>query len=95
MPDPRFFEDLGPVELGELAALTGARLADPSAAGRRVNAVSILANAPAESVTFVADRRYLDAASGTLAAACFVSEAGAASLPATCAALVTATPQAA
>ena len=24
MPDPRFFEDLGPVTLGELAGLTGA-----------------------------------------------------------------------
>src|SRR6185369_14388124 len=28
MPDPRFFEDLGPVTLGELATLTGAVLAD-------------------------------------------------------------------
>jgi UDP-3-O-[3-hydroxymyristoyl] glucosamine N-acyltransferase len=93
MPDPRFFEDLGPVELGELAALSGARLVDSSAAGRKVRAVSILAGAPAHTVTFVSDRRYLVQAQDTLATACFVREADADSLPARCAGLITPTPQ--
>ena len=34
MPDPRFYEDLGPVTTGELAAVAGARLADESKSGR-------------------------------------------------------------
>ena len=29
MPDPRFYDDLGPVTLIELAAVTGATLARP------------------------------------------------------------------
>ena len=95
MPDPRFFEDLGPVTLADLAELTGAQLADPAAGGRLVHAVSVMAGAGADAVTFVSDRKFLDQARETKAAACFVGAADVAALPAGCAALVTRAPHAA
>jgi UDP-3-O-[3-hydroxymyristoyl] glucosamine N-acyltransferase len=95
MPDPRFFEDLGPVTLGELAALTGAQLADGALAGRAVGTVAVLDHATPDSVTFVTDRKYLAQAKATQAAACFVRPSEAEALPAACAALITDQPQAA
>ncbi|HEY2753526.1 UDP-3-O-(3-hydroxymyristoyl)glucosamine N-acyltransferase [Phenylobacterium sp.] len=94
MPDPRFFEDLGPVTLSELAELTGARLADPATGGRLINSVSVMAGATAETVTFLSDRKLLALAQETRAGACFVSPDNAAALPPGCAALATASPQA-
>jgi UDP-3-O-[3-hydroxymyristoyl] glucosamine N-acyltransferase len=93
MPDPRFFEDLGPVTLSDLAALTGAQLADPSAGGRLVRAVSILAGAGPDTVTFVSDRKLLAQVRETRAGACFIAAEGVEALPAGCAALVIASPQ--
>ena len=58
MPDPRFFEDLGPVRLGELAGLTGAELAQADAAERLVSRVAVLAHAGPDSITFLTDRKY-------------------------------------
>ena len=48
MPDPRFFEDLGPVTLAELASLTGAELADPDQGQPQVRGVAVLASAQAD-----------------------------------------------
>ena len=93
MPDPRFFEDLGPVTLGELAALTGAQLADASLAGRAVHSVATLDHAAADCITFVADRKYVAQARETQATACFVRASEAEALPAACAALITEQPQ--
>jgi UDP-3-O-[3-hydroxymyristoyl] glucosamine N-acyltransferase len=93
MPDPRFFEDLGPVTLSDLAALTGARLADPADGGRMVRAVSVMAGAAADTVTFVSDRKFVTQARETKASACFVVADDAAALPAGCAALVMTAPQ--
>ena len=95
MPDPRFFEDLGPVTLGELATLTGARLADGRLAERAVQSVAALDHAGPDSVTFVTDRKYLAQARETLASACFVRASEAEALPSGCAALVTDQPHAA
>ena len=95
MPDPRFFEDLGPVTLGEIAALAGADLADRALSGRPVRAVAVLDHAQADTVTFITDRRYLAQARETPAAACFVRASEADALPKTCAALITDQPQAA
>jgi UDP-3-O-[3-hydroxymyristoyl] glucosamine N-acyltransferase len=92
MPDPRFFEDLGPVTLSELAALTGAALADPAAGDRLVRTVSILGGAGPDTVTFLSDRRLLDDVRTTEAGACFVIPGHAEALPASCAALVVAAP---
>ena len=95
MPDPRFFEGLGPVTLSELAALTGAQLVDESLAARAVHSVATLDHAGPASITFVSDRKYMAQARETLAAACFVRTGEADALPATCAALITDQPQAA
>ncbi|MGA0607116.1 UDP-3-O-(3-hydroxymyristoyl)glucosamine N-acyltransferase [Phenylobacterium sp. VNQ135] len=92
MPDPRFFEDLGPVPLAELAKLGGAELSDTIAAERLVRAVSILAHAGPDTVTFLADRRHLAGPVGA-PGACFVQARDAGVLPEGCVALVTASPQ--
>ena len=60
MPDPRFFEDLGPVTLAELAGLTGAELSDADQGQRQVRGVAVLASAQADTVTFLTDKKYAD-----------------------------------
>ena len=93
MPDPRFFEDLGPVTLGELAELTGAQLSQPAAANRPVRGVAILSQARADTVTFLANRKHAAALAGATAAGCFVSAKEADALPEGCVGLVTPVPQ--
>jgi UDP-3-O-[3-hydroxymyristoyl] glucosamine N-acyltransferase len=93
MPDPRFFENLGPVTLSDLAALTGAELADPATGARRVSSVSILDSAGPDTVTFVNGRKFLAQAGDTKAGACFVAAEHVGALPAGCAALVITSPQ--
>jgi UDP-3-O-[3-hydroxymyristoyl] glucosamine N-acyltransferase len=95
MPDPRFFEDLGPVRLGELAALTGAQLVPEAAADRRVDRVAVLARAGEGSVTFLADKRYAAELAAVRPDACFLPPGAEALAPEGCACLVTPTPQAA
>jgi UDP-3-O-[3-hydroxymyristoyl] glucosamine N-acyltransferase len=93
MPDPRFFEELGPVSLEELAHLTGAELAEAAAAGRHVRSVAILSRAEPETVAFLTDRRNAEGLAELKAVACFVTAKDAEALPAGCAALITPTPQ--
>ncbi|WP_091739663.1 UDP-3-O-(3-hydroxymyristoyl)glucosamine N-acyltransferase [Phenylobacterium immobile] len=95
MPDPRFYESLGPISLGEIASQTGARLATPNAAARAIDKVAVLARADARSVSFLTDRRQVAELASAESAACFVTEANAEFLPADCVALITPTPQAA
>jgi len=91
MPDPRFFEDLGPVPLAELARLGGAELSDPAAGDRLIRGIAILAQAGPDTVTFLSDRRNL-ADLAREPGACFVTARDAAALPDGCVALVTANP---
>src|SRR5512143_3006196 len=93
MPDPRFFEELGPVTLAELAALTGAELADRSAGPREVRGVSVMAGAGPDAITFVSDRKFLPQVRETKAGACFIGAADVGALPSSCAALIVASPQ--
>lgn len=95
MPDPRFYEDLGPASLAELSALAGAELADASAGERTIRAVATLERATPDSLTFLADRRYAPQLGAGKAGACFVSPKDAALVPAGCVALLTRSPQAA
>ena len=95
MPDPRFFEDLGPVTLIELAAVTGAELIRTEDGERRVSAVAPLVRAGAGEISFFSDRRYLDDLKVTRAGACFVSKDFAPYAPESCSVLVAAEPQAA
>ena len=91
MPDPRFFEDLGPVPLAELAKLGGAELSAPDAGTRLIRAVAVLAHAGPDTITFLADRKHLAGLTGR-PGACFVQAKDAAALPEGCVALVTANP---
>lgn len=95
MPDPRFFEDLGPVTAGDLAAGAGASLSDESAADRPIAGVAPLGRADEKAVSFFADRRYVGDLAGTRAGACFIPAAYAKDLPAGCLALISEQPQAA
>ena len=81
MPDPRFFQDLGPVSLAELARLTGAELSPASTGEVSVSRVAILSRAGRDCITFVTDRRYYDDLARSEAAACFVSQKHAAAVP--------------
>jgi len=93
MPDPRFFEDLGPVSLTELAQLTGAKLVDEALGSRLIGAVAIMSSAQADAITFISDRKFIELARGTRAGACFVTANDVDVLPKTCVALVTSSPQ--
>jgi UDP-3-O-[3-hydroxymyristoyl] glucosamine N-acyltransferase len=95
MPDPRFYEDLGPVTLIELAALTGCVLARPEEGERKVRSVAPLGRAGGEDIAFFSDRRYLDDLKATGAGACFLTVDFAPHAPPGCLALVTREPQAA
>jgi UDP-3-O-[3-hydroxymyristoyl] glucosamine N-acyltransferase len=93
MPDPRFFENLGPVSIAELVALTGAELVGPATGP--IELVAPLDRAGGNAVSFFAARRYRADLGSTKAAACFLSAANAELAPEGCARLITAQPQAA
>ncbi|ATC31792.1 UDP-3-O-(3-hydroxymyristoyl)glucosamine N-acyltransferase [Caulobacter vibrioides] len=95
MPDPRFFDSLGPALLSELAQAGAAEIADVALANRLIAHVAPLDTADEGAVTFFSDVKRKDAAAGTRAGACFVRPEHKDFLPATCAALVTTRPQAA
>lgn len=95
MPDPRFFVDLGPVTLADLAALTGAQLSRPEAANLSIRTAAPLARGGEGAVAFLSDKRYAADLASTRASACFLTPADAEGAPAGCVALVTPMPQAA
>ena len=74
MADPRFFERAGPYSLDALADLTGARLVEPAAGGRLFRDVAPLETAGPEDVTFLDNRKYVDAFAASRAGAAFVDE---------------------
>jgi UDP-3-O-[3-hydroxymyristoyl] glucosamine N-acyltransferase len=95
MPDPRFFEDLGPKTLSDLAQLVGAEVRVPDDGARQVQSVAILDRAEADSITFLSDRRRKADLLASLAGACFLHPSLAEAAPAGCAVLLTSSPQAA
>jgi UDP-3-O-[3-hydroxymyristoyl] glucosamine N-acyltransferase len=95
MPDPRFFEDLGPVTLIELAAVTGAELTHSEDGERRVGAVAPLGRGGPDDVSFFSDKRYIDDLRATRSGACFVTAEFQGEAPAGCSVLLTREPQAA
>ncbi|RAK52943.1 UDP-3-O-(3-hydroxymyristoyl)glucosamine N-acyltransferase [Phenylobacterium deserti] len=92
MPDPRFFEDLGPVTLQELAELAGAELASPELGQRQIRAVAVLSQSGPDTVTFLSDRRMADGLRQAQAGACFIHPKDLAAVPQGCAALLTPMP---
>lgn len=95
MPDPRFFDNLGPASLSELARAGAAELADAALGDRAIIRAAPLDDADAQGVAFFSDAKRKDAAGATLAGACFVRPEHGDLLPETCAALITRHPQAA
>lgn len=92
MADPRFFKRAGPVSLAELASLTGAALSEGADAGRRFVDVAALDQAGPQDVSFLDNRKYVEAFRKTGAGACFVNAELARHAPANTACLVTAHP---
>ena len=92
MADPRFFNRTGPYSLEELAALTDASLRDPNDAGRVFRDVAPLETAGPTDITFLDNRKYIDAFAHSRAGAAFVDERLADKAPAGMALLVARNP---
>ncbi len=93
MPDLRFFEDLGPASLRELAELTGASLADGGEADPPIASVAPLERAGSGQISYFADRRYAADLAATGATALFIAPAQADRAPKGVVRLITPEPQ--
>ena len=94
MPDPRFFEDLGPLRVSRLAELTGAELAPGADPSVEIKGVAVLGRAQAGSVTFLSDHRRAAELADIQASACFDHPRQAQAVRKGCVALLIASPQA-
>jgi UDP-3-O-[3-hydroxymyristoyl] glucosamine N-acyltransferase len=92
MADPRFFARAGPFTLEALAALSGAHLHRPSDGSRLVADVAPLETAGPDDVTFLDNRKYLDAFVACRAGAAFVDDRVAEKAPPTMALLISREP---
>ena len=92
MTDLRFFNRAGPYSLGELAELSGARLGGGVDGKQLITDVAPLETAGPEEATFLDNRKYLDAFTGSRAGAAFVDERFAERAPAGMALLLTKEP---
>ncbi len=88
MADPHFFDRAGPYSLDALAALSGATLRDPKDGGRLFGDVAPLETAGPDDLTFLDNRKYLDAFVRSRAGAAFVAERAIAKAPAGMALLI-------
>jgi UDP-3-O-[3-hydroxymyristoyl] glucosamine N-acyltransferase len=95
MPDPRFFETLGPVSVSDLAVAGGAELADASLGGRLIATVAPLDDAGGDAVSFLSDPRRARNLSACKAGAIFMRPQHREFAPNGCAVLLTPHPQAA
>ncbi|MFO0997180.1 MAG: UDP-3-O-(3-hydroxymyristoyl)glucosamine N-acyltransferase [Alphaproteobacteria bacterium] len=73
MADTRFFKVAGPFSLAELARMAEATLAEPRDGDRRVVDVAPLEVAGPEHLSFLDNRRYVDAFASSRAGACVVA----------------------
>ncbi|MGQ0674933.1 MAG: UDP-3-O-(3-hydroxymyristoyl)glucosamine N-acyltransferase [Rhodospirillales bacterium] len=89
MPDSRFFTPAGPFTLAELAAAAAASIAPGGDAGRRFFSIAALEEAGPGDVSFLENRRYIDAFARTRAGCCVVDPRFAERAPAGLALLLT------
>src|SRR6267154_1159120 len=82
MAQPRFFEQPPSSTLATIAALTKARLVDPSRGGQQVRGLASLDEAGPMHLTFFDNLKYASQLASTKAGACLVSERFEASVPA-------------
>jgi UDP-3-O-[3-hydroxymyristoyl] glucosamine N-acyltransferase len=80
--DPRFFPASGPQPLGQLAALAGIELPAGADPGLRLTGIGPLAGAGPDEISFIDNRRYLEALRDTRAGAVLVPPALADQVPA-------------
>src|SRR5258708_36717893 len=92
MTDHRFFDRVGPYSLDELAARSGARLWGEAGGARVFSDVAPLETAGPDDVTFLDNRKYVEAFVRSRAGAAFIDERFAERAPAGMALLVTAEP---
>jgi UDP-3-O-[3-hydroxymyristoyl] glucosamine N-acyltransferase len=88
MADPRFFTRAGPFTVEEIAARTGATLAEGADRARVLTDVAPLESAGPDDLSFLDNRKYLDAFAASRAGAAFVRPDLAARAPATMVALL-------
>lgn len=81
MADPRFFTRAGPFTLDALSALSGARLVNPADGRRMCRDVAPLETAGPEDVSFLENRKYIEAFIHSGACAAFVDETAAERAP--------------
>lgn len=72
MADPRFFHRSGPIALSELAAIADAEIVGDTPPEREFDDVMALADAGAAHVSFLDNKRYVDAFAASRAGACVV-----------------------
>lgn len=92
MADPRFFHRAGPFSLEALAAISGAKLADPSVGRRIIEDVAPLETAGPSEVTFLANLKYVEAFAASRAGAAFAAARFASRAPSGMALLIAADP---
>ncbi|WP_026873882.1 UDP-3-O-(3-hydroxymyristoyl)glucosamine N-acyltransferase [Inquilinus limosus] len=92
MPDPRFFRSAGPFPLGRLAEIAGATLAPGADPDRPIASVAPLDTAGPDDISFLDNRKYVDAFAASGAGACVVAPALADRAPADMALLLTPKP---
>jgi UDP-3-O-[3-hydroxymyristoyl] glucosamine N-acyltransferase len=81
MADPRFFDRAGPFTLDALCAVSGAKLLHPAAGKRLYRDVAPLETAGPEDVSFLENRKYIEAFLRSRAGAAFVDEKAAEQAP--------------
>ncbi|MFM9940641.1 MAG: UDP-3-O-(3-hydroxymyristoyl)glucosamine N-acyltransferase [Hyphomicrobiaceae bacterium] len=92
MEHPGFFERAGPFAIGELARQVEAELAPGADPATLISDVKALSDATAAHVSFIDNRKYLDALATTVAGACLVAPTLVARVPEHTAKLVTKAP---
>jgi UDP-3-O-[3-hydroxymyristoyl] glucosamine N-acyltransferase len=81
MPDPRFFDRAGPFSLDALCAISGATLLHADDRARLFTDVAPLETAGPADVSFLENRKYIEAFAGSHAGAAFVDEKAAERAP--------------
>lgn len=92
MADPRFFTVTGPFKLADLASQAGASLAQTADGSRVIKDVAPLDQAGPDDITFLDNRRYLDAFAASRAGACVLLAEHAPRAPAGMALVLSETP---
>jgi len=82
MADERFFRIAGPFTLEEIAAAARGKLSEGADPGRRFDGIATLDEAGPQQVSFLDNRRYVAAFSGSRAGACIIHPRFAARAPA-------------